>query len=119
MFVNFSNHPSTAWDEKQRTQAMQYGEIVDVAFPDVAADSTEAELDVLADQFTERILQYAPACVMCQGEFTLTYRVINRLKEKEVPVVAACSQRKSYEQVQDDGTVKKISVFQFCQFRKY
>ena len=33
MFINFSNHPSRLWEE--RNAALQYGTIEDLAFPQV------------------------------------------------------------------------------------
>lgn len=119
VFINLSNHPSGKWDEKQLAEAGRYGELRDMVFPGVPADSTETEVDEMADQLVEAVLQQKPDCVMCQGEFTLTYRIVERLKARGVLVVAACSERRVCEQVQADGTVEKISVFQFCRFRQY
>ncbi len=55
---------------------------------------------------------------MCQGEFCLSYHVIERLKKAGVRVVAACSERVVEEVYGKTGTEKK-SVFQFIQFREY
>jgi hypothetical protein len=119
MFINLSNHPSEMWDEQQRAKAQEYGRIEDMAFPDVPAQCSAIELDAMADRIAHQVLEKQPDCVMCQGEFTLTYRVITRLKGKGVIVVAACSERKCEEQVLGDGTVRKVSKFQFRQFRRY
>ena len=35
VFVNFTNHPSETWEEKQIEAAHQYGKIVDLPFPNV------------------------------------------------------------------------------------
>ena len=36
MFINYTNHPSDAWGEKQREEASKYGEILDIHFPDIS-----------------------------------------------------------------------------------
>ena len=35
MFINFSNHPSVRWSAEQTAAAIEFGDIVDVPFPDV------------------------------------------------------------------------------------
>lgn len=32
-FVNFTNHPSEYWEEKQLKEALKYGKIYDLPFP--------------------------------------------------------------------------------------
>ena len=119
MFVNFSNHKSALWSEKQRLAAEAYGEIVDVPFPMVSSVATEDEIDALADQCVEEIVSKNPDAAMCQGEFTLTYAVINKLLAKGIKCVSACSDRVVVERQMSDGTTQKQSVFEFVQFRQY
>lgn len=118
MFINFSNHPSKNWGGKQLAAAQQYGEVQDMAFPAVASDASTEEVHALADACAEKILRMHPECVLCQGEFCLSYRVIGRLQEAGIRVVAACSNRKVHEVVRQ-GSTKKISHFVFEQFREY
>lgn len=59
-----------------------------------------------------------PDCVLCQGEFCLSYAVIECLKAEKIKVVAACSRRVVEEISMATGT-KKISKFEFVQFREY
>ena len=33
IFINFSNHPSDRWDDKQKKASEQYGRIKDIPFP--------------------------------------------------------------------------------------
>ena len=113
-FINFSNHPLKNWCDKQIEEANTYGEVIDMEFPAVDADRNEEEIALLADRCVDEIMKYEPAVVMCQGEFTLSYAIINRLKNKNIKVVAACSQR----QTKEIGN-KKISEFNFVRFREY
>lgn len=114
IFVNFTNHPSNRWDEKQKKAALKYGKIVDIEFPKVAASGSRDYILDLAKKYVEKILELHPAAVLCQGEFCLAYHVISRLKEKEILVLAACSER----MVVEDGNKKEV-LFAFEQFREY
>ena len=118
-FVNFSNHSSSGWNNKQKTAAQKWGQIIDVPYPDITAICDEAAISRLAEGSVAKILSYNPAAVMCQGEFTLAYAVTTMLKRKGITVVAACSDRKSMETILDDGTTKKQSIFDFVRFREY
>lgn len=93
MFLNFTNHPAAGWSAEQRRAALAYGVILDLPFPDVPPKCSTAEVAVLADAWAARILAMHPDCVLCQGEMTLTARVVQLLREHRVPVVAACSCR--------------------------
>lgn len=118
MFLNFSNHPSALWGEKQRRAAEQYGGLEDLPFPQVRPDMSSEEVRKMAEEYAERILSKKPDCVLCQGEFCLSWHVIAYLKKAGVPVVAACSERKTEEVYGETGTEKR-SVFEFVQFREY
>jgi len=48
MFINFSNHPSSMWGEKQKTEAEKYGLIEDLPFPAVSAHADRKEVQDLA-----------------------------------------------------------------------
>jgi len=119
VFINFTNHPSRNWDEKQLKDALEYGEIIDIPFPQVPATASREELYALAERCVSKITEYAPAAVLCQGEFCLAYQVIRRLSEKDVKVVAACSDRKVEEWRREDGSMQKEVIFRFVQFREY
>lgn len=113
-FVNFSNHPSKKWCDEQRSAAEEYGEIIDITFPEVSPEADEAEIDVLASEFVERILELSPAAVMVQGEFTLAFAVVEMLKAKGIRCLAACSKRL----VQERGD-ERIVRFEFVRYREY
>ncbi len=119
MFVNCSNHRSTLWCEKQLVAANEFGEVVDVSFPSVDPICDEEEIKMLARKLVDKIIKLKPDVVMCQGEFTLTYAVVNMLKEEGIVVVAACSQRSAVEKINEDGKSERISIFEFVKFRRY
>ncbi len=123
MFINCSNHPSDKWDEKQITAAREYGEIVDVPFLQVPPDATEEQVRDLADELFHKIAAIAKSpqddIVMVQGEYTLTYALVNVLKEQGYRVVSACSGRDVIERKGDNGEAIKESVFRFVRFREY
>ncbi len=118
MFVNLSNHPSAMWSTAQLVEAQKYGEILDLPFPQVPARATVEQVADLAEDTVARVLELRPEMVMCQGEFTLTYAIVTRLKAAGVTVVAACSERMVEERMVD-GEYKKTISFAFEQFRAF
>ncbi len=120
MFINHTNHPSSRWNHAQLSEALKWGgTITDIPFPDIDPFCTDQELNEKVENNIKAIASLNPKAVLCQGEFVYSYRMIQRLKEKNIPVLAACSQRKVVECVQEDGTTKKESVFEFVGFRLY
>ena len=118
VFVNHTNHPSYGWDEAQKHAAMSYGEIVDVPFPSIAPEAGEEEVRSLAERNAGKILELKPEVVLCQGEFTYTYAMVDLLKKHGVLALAASSER-VVEEVQRNGMTQKVSLFQFVRFRSY
>ena len=114
MFINFSNHPYALWSAEQQAAAQRYGTVVDLAFP-----ADEAALDSLATVYVDHILHLDPDAVLCQGECTFVYRVVQRLEAAGIPTLAACSRRKSQETTYPDGSTLKRSIFAFAGFRRY
>lgn len=113
-FVNFTNHPHDRWDEKQLKAAQKYGEVVDVPFPNVDPSATREEILSLSDIYVKKIEELEPNAVLCQGEFTLCYNVVKKLKKKGYLVFSSTSNRVVVEK----GNVKE-SIFEFVQFREY
>ena len=66
-FVNYSNHPSSAWSSDQIAAAHKYGDIIDIPFPNVSASSGEEEILQTAKDGVERIMRYNPTAVLVQG----------------------------------------------------
>ena len=119
VFINLSNHPSESWSKEQLTAASEYGEIVDIPFPIISANSSEDDIDRLVDDYCSKVQQYDCKAVMVQGEFTFTYRMVNRLKEFGIKAISSCSERKVIEQDSSDGSIIKTSIFRFVRFREY
>ena len=118
MLINFSNHPSEYWGQKQLEAAQEYGEIKDIPFPPVSPEANYNEIQDLASQYVDEILSFASdyhITVHVMGEMTLTFLVVTQLKEKGIECIASTTDRNA-EFISDN---KKISDFQFVQFRKY
>ncbi|MDO4383768.1 MAG: hypothetical protein Q4C18_04675 [Eubacteriales bacterium] len=99
IFINYSNHPSNRWNPEQRAAAEKYGRIVDMEFHKVSMDEDERDIEWEAYAEYCRIMALHPVAVMCQGEFTLTYVLIQLLQQAGVTVLAACSERKVEESI--------------------
>lgn len=110
---------SVHWGAEQKQAALEYGAITDIPFPNVDPYATEYEISELADDYYEKIISMNPDCVMCSGEFTLTFAIINRLKKSGVKVVAASSERIVTEKTDENGNTHKETVFKFVKFREF
>lgn len=119
MFINYSNHRSELWGEKQRKEASEWGEILDLPFLSVSPKWDTEEVERLAVKEAEHIISYKPDAVLCQGEFTLTFSIVKELKKRGVKVFAACSERNVVEDKQGDSSVKKEIIFRFVRFREF
>ena len=113
-FVNFTNHPSDKWETEQRRCALEYGELVNLPFPEVEAEADENAVNEMAESYVRKILDLDPCAVLCQGEFSLAFQVTSMLKAHGITVLAACSRR----EVKVYGNKKEV-LFQFVRFRKY
>ncbi len=119
MFVNFSNHPSTGWSREQRSRAELYGEIYDIAFPNVPEKAEFKEVCELAEKYADKIAAMNPECVLCQGEYNVTYAVVKKLRSIGIRTVTACSERIVEEYTEGEYETRKTTVFRFVQFRDY
>lgn len=118
VFINYTNHPSSTWEEKQLRAAEEYGEVVDLPFRSVEEDFDEKRLAEIAEEETGKILELAAgknATVHIMGEMTLTFAIVGKLKAAGVPCVASTTARQVVENA--DGT--RTSTFNFVRFRAY
>lgn len=116
MFINLTNHPSSGWSEEQLKAAKQYGEIVDISFPNIEPYFSSNDVNELADVVAEGIKELDEHPVVhVMGEMTFTYAVVSRLKALGIVCVASTTERNTI--MSPDG--KKISEFKFVQFREY
>ena len=125
LFVNVSNHSSANWSKPQIEAAFAIAkseQIVDVPFPQVPANADTTEVRGIAHGIIDKITPWfdspSDATVMVAGETSVCFYLIRNLLSRGFKVVVACSERVSEEQVQPDGSTKKVSVFKFVQFRK-
>lgn len=126
VFFNVSNHPSNKWSAKQIDAVESvFTRIIDVQFPNVPATASTKDVKKLAQKvIDEQILpvinwQEKAPCALVQGEMTLTLAIVRQLQANHINCVAACSERRSVETVNPDGSVIKTAVFEFVQFRSY
>ncbi len=117
LFINFTNHPSTGWEEKQLNEAKKYGEIVDIKFPDIDPNHS---IDIIRSQADEYVSQIAlmegdTKVVHIMGEMTFTNYVVNKLQLLGIQCVASTTVRNTV--TLEDGS--KVSKFNFEQFRPY
>ena len=126
MLINVSNHPSDKWSNTQMQAAHDaFGEVSDLPFPQVPACADEKEVYKLVDSYLKAIINIlassdnATNAVMVQGEYTFTYMLVERLRDRGIKAVNACSERQVVEAVNADGTTLKHSSFMFVRFRRY
>ena len=123
MFINYSNHPSERWGKYQLSEAEKYGEIIDIDFFPVPVEYSSKDVINRAKKEAETILKLLgddkeASVVMCQGEFTLTFALVNLLQHQGVKVVAGLTER-MVEETNVDGKTHKSVTFQFMGFREY
>lgn len=118
MLLNLSNHPSDRWPAAQLAAAAQYGSLLDLPFPHIPPEAGTAEVQAMAGEYLARIqaqAQAGPVTVHLMGELTFVYLLAGMLREAGIPCVAGTTARLVHEEA--DG--RKVSQFQFVQFRPY
>lgn len=119
MLINLSNHPSDKWSKSQTEAAIsQFGEIVDLPFPQIEPDATKADIAHIAQDYLTRVQQIGQpndTAIHIMGEMTLTYQLVALLKDAGYHCYASTTVREVYEQ--EPG--KKTVIFQFVNFREY
>lgn len=94
------------------------GDVIDVPFPHISASADETEIFAIAFDCADKLCSLHPAVVMCQGEFGITFIVVNLLKAKGIRVIYSCSERRTAEKKTENGLIK-TSEFSFVRFREY
>lgn len=120
-FVNYSNHNSSRWTESQLEAARAYGDVIDIPFAQVDPAATKADVEALAEKAVNEILEAEPSAAMVQGEMTLVYNVVRRLEARGIKCVAACTRRRTDEEIQKLAAagLTKEGMFEFMGFREY
>lgn len=122
MFINISNHPSSKWSASQLESAFALtsdNSIKDIPFPAVPATATMDDIIKIADGLHHTVMANKPEVVMIAGEFTLAYAMIELCLRAGLKVVAACSERRTNEVLNEDGSTTKTAIFEFVQFREF
>ena len=120
LLINLSNHPSSMWSESQLSAACsQFGEIVNLQFPDVSPDGDETYIDQLAEEYFQKVLTLSDGrckiAVHIMGEMTLTYAIVRKLQAHDIQCVASTTKRIVH--IREDNT--KEVKFDFVKFRHY
>ena len=122
MFINLSNHQSSKWSSAQLESAFALtsdSHVMDISFPAVPSTATTEDIITIADGLYHKVMANKPETIMVAGEFTLAYAMIELCLRAGIKVVAACSERRTNEVVNEDGTTTKTTVFEFVQFREF
>jgi hypothetical protein len=118
MLLNLSNHPSPRWPAEQLAAAEIYGPVRDLPFPHIPPEASTAEVQQLAGEYLAQIQELAqagPVTVHLMGELTFVYMLAGLLRQAGIPCLAGTTARIVHEE--EDG--RKVSQFQFVQFRNY
>lgn len=119
MLINLSNHPHNQWTEEQHQAASQFGEVVDLPFPNVSPEATTEQLLPLIDEYYNRITQLGKqdaVVVHLMGEMTFTFMLVARLLNAGYRCVSSTTERIVKESTNAGG---KTVFFQFTNFRDY
>lgn len=117
VFINFSNHPSNKWGEKQLQEAKLLAcgaDIVDIPFPIVPPAMKKDALSAMVDKYVKIVLDHNPMVVHIMGEMGFVYKFVKIMHVLNVMTVHSTTDRIVVEK---DG--QKISTFEFVQFREY
>ena len=118
MLINLTNHPYSEWTEKQKLAAAEYGECIDIRFPNISPDAEEGEINKLVDTYLEKIKTYSAVgsiTVHIMGEHTFCFSLISRMLKLGIRCIASCTSRDV--SMEEDGS--KQVRFHFSRFREY
>ena len=126
MFINLSNHPSAGWPARELESAAVCGDITNIPFPAIKAESSEEEVLRLAVEYLKKIPNPAndiPAnnsdAVMVTGEYSFVYAIVDALLDKGCRVVCPESEVKVTNTPGPNGAMERKLVFDFRRFVDY
>ena len=115
MLLNLSNHPSPLWPDNQISLAIElYNSVEDLSFPQIDPNWNTDDLDIIVDEYVEKVRKIDPEFVHIMGELTFTFRMVQKLEAIGIPCIASTTERKA---VLENN--KKTSEFKFVRFRPY
>lgn len=118
LFINLSNHPSSQWKEEQLCAARDFGEIMDMPFPQVNPDAMAEDVNSIANDLVDKIKVLESdndVVVHVMGEMGLTYCIVKKLSA--IGIRCVCST--SYRIVKEEDEGKRLVEFHFNKFRDY
>jgi len=117
MLINLSNHPSSSWNEKQKKEALKYGNILDIPFPDISPDIGTEDVEKSAQSYFKLCKDTASpdkATIHIAGEPVFCFLLIQLLLKENYTCIVSTTER-----IVREENNEKISVFEFNRFRKY
>lgn len=119
LLVNLSNHPYKDWSEDQKKAAEKYGEVQDMAFPEIdpAMKIDKIKKEIAAAQIDEikNMCKERRVTVHIMGEMSYTFYVVSQLKAFGIRCICSTSERDT----EDLGGGEKKVTFRFKRFRDY
>lgn len=119
LLVNLSNHPYKDWSEDQKKAAKKYGDVQDMAFPEIdpAMKIDKIKKEIAAAQIDEikNMCKERSVTVHIMGEMSYTFYVVSQLKAFGIRCICSTSERDTEDL---GGGEKKVS-FHFKRFRDY
>lgn len=119
LLVNLSNHPYKDWSEDQKKAAEKYGEVQDMAFPEIdpamKIDKIKKEIAVAQIDEIKNMCKERRVTVHIMGEMSYTFYVVSQLKAFGIRCICSTSERDTEDL---GGGEKKVS-FHFKRFRDY
>ena len=119
LLVNLSNHPYKDWSEDQKKAAEKYGEVQDMAFPEIdpamKIDKIKKEIAVAQIDEIKNMCKERRVTVHIMGEMSYTFYVVSQLKAFGICCICSTSERDTEDL---GGGEKKVS-FHFKRFRDY
>lgn len=119
MLINLSNHPSKNWETAQIEAASQYGEIIDITFPNIPPYWDTVQVEKLSKEYFKHIKEIKKTekekpVIHIAGEPVFCFLLINILLKEDYIVFTSTTER-IVEKINNE----KISVFKFKKFRKF
>lgn len=119
LLVNLSNHPYKDWSEDHKKAAKKYGDVQDMAFPEIdpAMKIDKIKKEIAAAQIDEikNMCKERRVTVHIMGEMSYTFYVVSQLKAFGIRCICSTSERDTEDL---GGGEKKVS-FHFKRFRDY
>lgn len=111
--VNLSNHNSKNWSNAQKEG---FDEIVDIQFPNINPNADENNVELLVNEYIEKIQATKIENIMLQGEFTFCFLLQNKLRTR-CKFYIPTTERKVVETIDVNGNATKTAIFEFVRWR--